>query len=76
MLHCFINTFFFKIAFPKGATLDSIEIFAKEAGYDVIGLDWTVDPAEARQRVGPNITLQGNMDPTALYGTTVIILFT
>ncbi|XP_016843368.1 uroporphyrinogen decarboxylase isoform X3 [Nasonia vitripennis] len=58
------------IAFPKGATLDSIEIFAKEAGYDVIGLDWTVDPVEARQRVGPNITLQGNMDPTALYSTT------
>ncbi|XP_058802372.1 uroporphyrinogen decarboxylase [Phymastichus coffea] len=58
------------IAFPKGAALDSIEIFAKEAGYDVIGLDWTVDPAEARQRVGPNVTLQGNMDPCALYATT------
>lgn len=60
-----------QIAFPKGATIESIEIFAKEAGYDVIGLDWTVDPVEARKRVGPNVTLQGNMDPVALYGTAV-----
>ncbi|XP_014210872.1 uroporphyrinogen decarboxylase [Copidosoma floridanum] len=57
------------IAFPKGATLNSIEIFAKEAGYDVIGLDWTVDPKDIRERVGPNITLQGNMDPCALYSS-------
>ena len=26
--------------------------------YDVIQLDWGMDPAEARKRVGPNITLQ------------------
>lgn len=63
-----------QIAFPKGATLESIELFAKEAGYDVIGLDWTVDPIEARKRVGPNVTLQGNMDPTALYATEVSFL--
>ena len=52
--------------------MDSIELLAKEGGYDVIGLDWTVDPVEARRRVGPNITLQGNMDPTGLYASPVI----
>ncbi|XP_058979584.1 uroporphyrinogen decarboxylase-like isoform X2 [Musca domestica] len=54
-------------------------IFAKGAGhslaeqatfgYDVISLDWTVDPEEARKQVGPNITLQGNLDPQDLYKT-------
>lgn len=37
-------------------------------GYDVIGLDWTIDPADARKVVGSNITLQGNLDPCQLYG--------
>ena len=31
-----------------------------ESGYDVVGLDWTIDPAEARRIVGPNVTLQVN----------------
>ncbi|XP_012255960.1 uroporphyrinogen decarboxylase [Athalia rosae] len=56
-------------AFPKGATLNSLEMLAKEGGYDVIGLDWTIDPSEARARLGPNVTLQGNMDPCALYAS-------
>ncbi|XP_015601481.1 uroporphyrinogen decarboxylase isoform X3 [Cephus cinctus] len=55
--------------FPKGATLKSLEMLAKDGDYEVIGLDWTVDPAEARKRLGPNVTLQGNMDPCALYAT-------
>lgn len=32
-------------------------------GYEVIGLDYTVDPIEARKAVGQNVTLQGNLDP-------------
>lgn len=36
-------------------------------GYETIGLDWTVDPVEARKIVGSNITLQGNLDPQDLY---------
>ena len=28
------------------------------SGYDVVGLDWTIDPTEARKLVGPNVTLQ------------------
>jgi len=38
-----------------------------DSGYDTVGLDWTIDPVEARKIVGSNITLQGNMDPCALY---------
>lgn len=59
----------FQIVFPKGATLNSLERMAKSGGYDVIGIDWTVDPIEARNRFGPNITIQGNMDPCAMYAT-------
>ncbi|CAG8563173.1 8829_t:CDS:2 [Paraglomus occultum] len=37
--------------------------------YDVISLDWTIDPAHAKQATGGGVTLQGNMDPSILYGT-------
>lgn len=57
------------IAFPKGVTMNSIEKLAKTQCYDVIGLDWTINPTEARNKLGSNITLQGNMDPCALYGS-------
>lgn len=51
--------------FAKGAhyALEDLGV----SGYEVVGVDWTVDPAEARRRVGPGITLQGNLDPCALY---------
>ncbi|KMY92539.1 uroporphyrinogen decarboxylase isoform X1 [Drosophila simulans] len=51
--------------FAKGAGHSLKE--QSELGYDVIGLDWTVDPLEARNLVGPNITLQGNLDPQDMY---------
>lgn len=34
-----------------------------------IGLDWNMGIAESRAQVGPGKTLQGNLDPCALYGT-------
>jgi uroporphyrinogen decarboxylase len=36
--------------------------------YDVVSLDWTIDPKKARQAVAPDVTLQGNLDSCALYG--------
>lgn len=35
--------------------------------FDVVGLDWTVDASFARSQVDPSMTLQGNLDPCALY---------
>ncbi|KAK6929550.1 Uroporphyrinogen decarboxylase (URO-D) [Dillenia turbinata] len=38
-------------------------------GVDVVSLDWTVDMAEGRRRLGPNIAVQGNVDPGILFGS-------
>jgi uroporphyrinogen decarboxylase len=35
-------------------------------GPDTLGLDWRTPLREARQRLGPKISLQGNLDPAAL----------
>ena len=39
----------------------------RDAGGDVIGLDWRVDLAEAWGRLGPGVAVQGNLDPTVLF---------
>ncbi|MBF6560279.1 MAG: uroporphyrinogen decarboxylase [Candidatus Binataceae bacterium] len=39
----------------------------REAGGDVIGLDWRVDLREAWDRLGPGVAVQGNLDPIALF---------
>lgn len=39
-----------------------------ESNYEVVSLDWTIDPAFARKMTNDKVALQGNMDPTALYG--------
>jgi uroporphyrinogen decarboxylase len=54
------------VVFAKGAWY-ALEDLA-QSDYDVISLDWTHDPVQARQRVGPKKVLQGNMDPNVLYG--------
>lgn len=40
-----------------------------ESGADAIGLDWTTNIDDARARIGDKVALQGNMDPSVLYGT-------
>ncbi|KAJ1526169.1 hypothetical protein ONE63_009328 [Megalurothrips usitatus] len=52
--------------FAKGAHYALKEL--ADSGYDVMGIDWTVDPVVAREAVaGKKITLQGNFDPCGLY---------
>ena len=53
------------IVFTKGGGL-WLEAIA-EIGCDAIGLDWTIDIGEARQRVGQRVALQGNIDPAVLF---------
>jgi uroporphyrinogen decarboxylase len=31
-------------------------------------MDWTMDLGKARKEIGDRVALQGNMDPTVLYG--------
>jgi uroporphyrinogen decarboxylase len=53
------------ILFTKngGQWLESIAA----TGVDALGLDWTTEMSDARRRVGDQVALQGNMDPTVLY---------
>jgi len=39
------------------------------SGCDAIGIDWTVDMAKARARVGNKVAIQGNLDPCTLYAS-------
>lgn len=59
------------ILFTKGggAWLESIA----DSGCDAVGLDWTIDIAEAKQRVGDKVALQGNIDPAVLHANESII---
>ena len=41
----------------------------REAGGDVIGLDWRVRLDEAWQRVGHDVAVMGNLDPVALFAS-------
>ncbi|MBE9078185.1 uroporphyrinogen decarboxylase [Romeria aff. gracilis LEGE 07310] len=44
-----------------------------ESGVDIISVDWTVDMADARRRLGPAQVVQGNVDPGVLFGSQVFI---
>ena len=39
-----------------------------QCGADAVGLDWTVNLAQARQRTADSVALQGNLDPNVLFG--------
>lgn len=44
-----------------------------ESGVDIVSVDWTVDMADARRRLGPDIGVQGNIDPAILFGSQELI---
>ena len=55
------------IVFTKGGG-QWLEAIAA-SGCDAVGLDWTTDIGQARQRVGDRVALQGNFDPIALFAS-------
>jgi uroporphyrinogen decarboxylase len=54
------------IYYPANGVSPYLEQVAT-AGADVIGIDWRMDLDLARKRLGPNLAVQGNLDPTALF---------
>lgn len=59
------------ILYVNGAS-QLLEVLA-ESGADAIGLDWRVDPAEARARIGSRCAIQGNLDPTILFASPDVV---
>jgi len=55
------------ILFTKNGGLWLEDIAA--SGCNCVGLDWTIDIGVARQRIGSQVALQGNMDPSILYAS-------
>lgn len=53
--------------FSKGA-ITSVNAIAK-LNCNTVGLDWNMDVPEIREQVGESRTLQGNLDPCALYAS-------
>jgi len=45
----------------------------KEAGGDVIGIDWRTDLGETWERLGYNVGIQGNLDPSVLLASSQVI---
>jgi len=56
-----------KMLFAKGST-QHLESLAK-SGADVVSVDWKTDLADARRKLGRQVALQGNVDPTILLGS-------
>jgi len=45
----------------------------KQAGGEVVGVDWRVDIGEAWARLGYEVAIQGNLDPVILLGPVELI---
>jgi uroporphyrinogen decarboxylase len=60
-----------RIFFTKGGGL-WLESIA-DCGADALGLDWTVNLADAKRRVGHKVALQGNLDPSTLFAPPAMI---
>ena len=60
-----------RIVFTKGGGL-WLESIAG-CGCDCVGLDWTAGLADARRRVGAQVSLQGNLDPMVLFSSPQVI---
>lgn len=51
-----------------GTDTGSLLELQRDAGGDVIGLDWRVSLRSGWERLGPGVAIQGNLDPIVLFG--------
>lgn len=61
-----------KTVFAKGAYFVRKEL--GQLNCNTVGLDWNMDIAESRALIGPDKTLQGNLDPCVLYSSDDVIV--
>jgi len=59
------------ILFSKGAGQHLAAL--ADTGCEALGVDWTLDLADARARTGGRVALQGNLDPAALHATPEVL---
>ena len=59
------------VLFTKGAGAN-LKAMAN-SGCDALGVDWTTDLADARRLTADQVALQGNLDPSTLYGSPEVI---
>jgi uroporphyrinogen decarboxylase len=59
------------VVFTKGCGNWLEDIAA--TGCDAVGLDWSVDIAQARARIGARVALQGNLDPAVLFAPAEVV---
>jgi len=60
------------VLFTKGGG-QWLEMIA-DTGCDGVGLDFTVDIADAKQRIGDRVALQGNMDPVVMNTNSEVVV--
>ena len=50
-----------------GTSMSTLFPLMKRTGADVLGVDWRINIDVARATLGPDVAVQGNLDPTALF---------
>ena len=57
---------------PHGGTAELLGAMG-EAGADVVGVDWRIPLDDAVRRIGPQYSVQGNLDPTLLFAPAEVV---
>ena len=50
-----------------GTAMSTLLPLLRQTGAEVVGLDWRIEIDDARRVLGPEVAVQGNLDPVALF---------